>query len=207
MPGPPRGESRPSTSRAGDAGTRESRTGDARTGEPWSGAHRRPKAPNGRAPDHAGVPWLVVHARHIRWATWLGVVLIAIRLIAPRPDGWRRWGDASAALADAEQARTAALLYYQAASRQWPEPGRPGVAPAGMLPFLPGDVSFARARYKLAWEYAADTTTGARVIGISVIGDDPRLAQAMAQRAPDGMPFIVSGRRFVVLIASAAGNR
>lgn len=148
-----------------------------------------------------------MHAKRIRWATWIGIALIAIRLIAPRPDGWRRWSDATAALTDAEQARTAALLYYQAASRQWPEPGRPGVAPAGMLPFLPGDVSFARSRYKLAWEYAADTLTGARVIGVSVIGDDPLLAQAMARRAPDGMPFIVSGRRFVVLIASAAGNR
>jgi hypothetical protein len=176
-------------------------------GEARSGARRRQTAPDGRAPDDAAVAWLALHAKRIRWVTWISIALIAIRLIAPRPDGWRRWSDATAALADAEQARTAALLYYQAASRQWPEPGRPGVAPAGMLPFLPGDVSFARPRYKLAWEYAADTTTGARVIGISVIGEDPMLAQAMTQRAPDGMPFIVSGRLFVVLIASAAGNR
>ena len=199
-PEPRTGERRPGEPRTGE------RTG-ARTGETRSGAHRRPTAPNGRSPDHASGPWLERHARHIPWATWIGIALIAIRLIAPRPDGWRRWSDATAALADAEQARTSALLYYQAASRQWPEPGRPGVAPAGMLPFLPGDVSFARPRYKLAWEYAADTATDAGVIGISVIGDDPLLAQAMTQRAPDGMPFIVSGRRFVVLIASAAGNR
>ncbi|MFA6167360.1 MAG: hypothetical protein WC700_12150 [Gemmatimonadaceae bacterium] len=182
-------------------------TGSGPVPEPRSGTRRRPNAPYGRASTQADLPWLELHAKRIRWATWIGIALIAIRLIAPRPDGWRRWSDATAALADAEQARTAALLYYQAASRQWPEPGRPGVAPAGMLPFLPGDVSFARPRYKLAWEYAADTTTGARVIGISVIGEDPLLAQAMVRRAPDGMPFIVSGRRFVVLIASAAGNR
>ncbi len=75
-----------------------------------------------------------------------------------------------------------------------------------MLPFLPGGVSFSRARYRLAWEYAADTISGARVIGISVAGDDARLAQTMAQRAPQGMPFIVSGRRFVALIASAPGR-
>ncbi|MBA4070682.1 MAG: hypothetical protein C0497_02445 [Gemmatimonas sp.] len=179
----------------------------ARPGEPRSSTRRRPKAESGRSPDQAGFPWLERHAKRIRWATWIGIALIAIRLIAPRPDGWRRWSDAAAALADAEQARTAALLYYQAASRQWPAPGRPGVAPAGMLPFLPGDVFFARPRYKLAWEYAADTTTGAHAIGISVVGEDPRLAQTMAQRAPDGMRFIASGRRFVVLIASAAGNR
>lgn len=107
---------------------------------------------------------------------------------------------------DVEQARTAALLYYQSAGRTWPEPGRPGIVPAGMLPFLPGDVSFSRPRYKLAWEFAADTESGARVIGVSVAGDDPKLALAMAQRAPQGMPFIVSGRRFVVLIASASGR-
>ena len=204
-PEPRAGERRPGEPRTGER-LGEARPG-ARTNEPRSGARRRPNAPNGRASNQADVPWLELHARRIRWATWIGIALIAIRLIAPRPDGWRRWSDATAALADAEQARTAALLYYQSASRQWPEPGRPGVAPAGMLPFLPGDVSFARPRYKLAWEYAADTTTGARVIGISVIGEDPLLAQAMARRAPDGMPFIVSGRRFVVLIASAAGNR
>lgn len=191
----------------GYGATPESRPGERRPGEPRTGARRRPKAPDGPSSNAARGPWLDRHAKHIRWATWIGITLIAIRLIAPRPDGWRRWSDATAALADAEQARTAALLYYQAASRQWPQPGRPGVAPAGMLPFLPGDVSFARPRYKLAWEYAADTTTGARVIGISVLGEDPLLAQAMARRAPEGMPFIVSGRRFVVLIASAAGNR
>lgn len=205
FPEPRSGERRPGERRPGEPRTDE-RTAE-RTGEPRSGAHRRPKAQSGRSPDQAGLPWLELHAVRIRWATWIGIALIAIRLIAPRPDGWRRWSDASAALADAEQARTAALLYYQSAARQWPAPGRPGVAPAGMLPFLPGDVSFARPRYKLAWEYAADTTTGARAIGISVIGEDPLLAQAMARRAPEGMPFVVSGRRFVVLIASAAGNR
>lgn len=201
-PQPRNGERRPGEPRLG-----EPRPGEPRSGEPRSGLRSSPKAENGHSTNHAGHSWLERHARHIRWTTWIGIALIAIRLIAPRPDGWRRWSDATAALADAEQARTAALLYYQSAMRQWPEPGRPGVAPAGMLPFLPGDVSFSRPRYKLAWEYAADTTTGARVIGISVFGDDPLLALAMAQRAPDGMPFIVSGRRFVVLIASAAGNR
>jgi len=209
-PEPRRSERRLGEPRTGERRPGEPRTGERsaeRVGEPRSGARRRPKAPNGRSPDHADRPWLERHAKRIRWATWIGVALIAIRLIAPRPDGWRRWSDATAALADAEQARTAALLYYQSAGRQWPAPGRPGVAPAGMLPFLPGDVSFGRPRYKLAWEYAADTTTGARAIGISVIGEDPLLAQAMAKRAPEGMPFIVSGRRFVVLIASAAGNR
>ena len=93
----------------------EPRTG-ARTGAP-----RRPSAEGGRAP-RARIPWLQLHAVRIRWATWIGIVLIAIRLIAPRPDGWRRWSDATAALADAEQARTAALLYYQAAARQWRHP-------------------------------------------------------------------------------------
>ena len=193
--------------RSGERRPGETRTGAARAGEPRSGVRGAPKAQNGRSPDQAGAPWLVRHAKRIHWATWIGIALIAIRLIAPRPDGWRRWSDATAALTDAGQARTAALLYYQAASRQWPEPGRPGVAPAGMLPFLPGDVAFSRPRYKLAWEYAADTTTGARLIGISVIGEDPLLPQAMAQRAPEGMPFVISGRRFVVLIASATGNR
>lgn len=142
----------------------------------------------------------------MRWATWIGVLVIALRLIAPRPDGWRRWSDAEQALLDVEHARTAALLYYQSAGRVWPAPGRPGVVPAGMLPFLPGDVSFARSRYKLTWEYAADSASDARVIGVSVAGDDPKLAQTMAQRAPQGMPFIVSGRRFIVLIASASSR-
>lgn len=136
----------------------------------------------------------------------LALLLIVIRLISPRPDGWRRWSDASVALTDVESARTAALMYYQAANRQWPPPGRPGEAPAGMLPFIPGEVSFGRARYRLAWEYAADSTTGARVIAISVRGTDPLLALAMAQRAPEGMPFIVSGGRFIALIASATGR-
>ncbi len=192
--------------RTGEPRTGEPRTGELRTGESRTGARRRPQPVNGRIAPPPTLPWLVQHATRIRWATWIGLVLIAIQLIAPRPDGWRRWSDASAALADAQQARTAALLYYQAASRQWPLPGRPGVAPAGMLPYLPGDVAFSRPRYRLAWDYAADTTTGARIIGISVIGNDPRLAQAMARRAPEGMPFVVSGRRFVVLIASAPGR-
>jgi len=138
--------------------------------------------------------------------TWISVALIALRLIAPRPDGWRRWSDAELALADVEQARTAALLSYQSAGRTWPAPGKPGAVPAAMLPFLPGDVSFSRARYRLAWEYAADTGSGARVIGISVTSDDPKLALTMAYRAPQGMPFIISGRRFGVLIASASGR-
>ncbi|MBM3907755.1 MAG: hypothetical protein FJ363_06735 [Gemmatimonadetes bacterium] len=185
--------------------SREPRSG-ARPSEPRPDGRRRARVTEARAPERADVPWSTANAGLIRWATWIALAVIAIRLIAPRPDGWRRWGDAAAALNDAEQARTAALLYYQAAQRQWPPPGRAGVVPPGMLAFLPGDVSFARARYRLAWEYAADTVTGARVIGISVTGDDPKLAEAMAQRAPEGMPFIVSGRRFVVLIASASGR-
>ena len=148
-------------------------------------------------------PWLVRHAVRLRWATGLAILLIGIRLVAPRPDGWRRWNDATAALQDVESVRTAALLYYQSASREWPPPGRFGQAPAGMLPYLPGGVSFGRARYHLAWEYATDSTSGSRVIGISVVGDDPRLALAMAERSAVGMAFVVSGRRFTALIASA----
>lgn len=152
------------------------------------------------------VSWFERNAPRLRWTTWIAVVLIVVRLVAPRPDGWRRWNDATAALQDVESARTAALSYYQAASHQWPAPGRFGQAPQGMLPYLPGGVSFGRARYHLAWEYAADSASGARVIGISVVGNDPRLALAMAQRAPAGMPFVISGGRFTMLIASATGR-
>ena len=158
------------------------------------------------APPVKEVPWMERYASRLRWATWIAIVLIVIRLVAPRPDGWRRWSDATAALQDVETARNAALMYYQAASLRWPEPSRFGQAPQGMLPYLPGGVSFGRARYQLAWEYAADSTSGARVIGISVVGDDPRLALAMARRAPAGTPYVVSGGRFTVLIASASGR-
>ena len=183
-------------------------TGIPRTGEKRAPApgERRPPGPEGAAPAQDPVPSLQRYAVRIRWATWIGLAVIAIRLIAPRPDGWRRWSDAAAALADVEQARTAALLYYQAASRQWPPPGRRGVVPAGMLPFLSGDVSFSRTRYRLAWESAADTVSGARVIDVSVTGDDPRLSLTMAQRAPAVMPFVVSQHRFVALIASGSGR-
>jgi len=195
---------RPSTSRPAAPGSAAARGADRRAAtpdDPRGAGSERSRV--GRAGPQG---WHQRNAGRVRWTTWIAIVLIAIRLIAPRPDGWRRWSDASTALLDVEAARTAALLYYQAASRTWPPPGRPGVAPSGMLPFLPGDVSYARPRYRLAWEYAADTLTGARVIGISVTGDDARLAQTMALRAPQGMPFIVSGRRFVALIGSAPGR-
>ncbi len=185
--------------------TGEPRTGE-RAGEPRTGERRRKRTSGPGRAQPARQSWMERNATSLRWATWIGVALIVIRLIAPRPDGWHRWSDAAQALTDVEQARTAALLYYQSAGKTWPAPGRPGVVPAGMLPFLPGDVSFSRPRYRLAWEYAADTVSGARVIGISVTGDDARLALAMARRAPEGMPFIVSGRRFVALIASASGR-
>jgi len=164
-----------------------------------SGERTRP-AP--AAPD----PWFVRQGPRLRWATWIGVVLIVIRLVAPRPDGWRRWHDADAALSDIEAARTAALISYQAAGRAWPAPGRFGQAPQALLPYLAGDASFGRARYHLAWEYAADTTSGARLIGISVAGGDPQLARVMARRAPAGMPFVVSNGRFIALLASAVGR-
>ena len=167
---------------------------------------RSVSAERARTAPAAQVAWLVRYASRLRWATGIAVVLIAIRLVAPRPDGWRLWGDATAALQDVESARTAVLIYYQSAGREWPVPGRFGQAPAGMLPYLPGGVSFGRARYRLAWEYAADTISGARVIGISVVGDDMRLALAMAQRAPEGMPYVVSGGRFTALIASSSGR-
>lgn len=159
-----------------------------------------------REPVAPPTSWMVTYAERIRWTTWIAVALIVLRLVVPRPDGWRRWSDAEAALNDAEAARTAALLSYQAADKTWPPPGRIGVAPANMLPYLPGEASFSRARYRLAWEYAADTSTGARVIGISVTGTDPQLPFAMAKRAPEGLPYIISGDRFTVLIASAAGR-
>jgi len=203
---PRRGERRSGEWRPIDLRAAEPRTGD-RSRDPRVGdslRHRRANTPEPAAPTPP--PWTPPHATRMRWATWIGILIIAIRLIAPRPDGWRRWSDAAQALVDVEQARTSALLYYQSAGRIWPAPGRPGVVPSGMLPFLPGDVSFARPRYKLTWEYAADTLSGARVIGVSVAGDDPKLALAMAQRAPQGMPFIVSGGRFVALIASASGR-
>lgn len=148
------------------------------------------------------VPWIERHAVRLRWVTVLAITVIAIRLVAPRPDGWRRWSDASAALLDVEAARTAVLLYYQASAREWPAPGRFGEAPTGALPFLPGGASFGRARYRLAWEYAADTASGSQVIGISVVGEDPLLALTMAKRAPSEMAYVVSGGRFIALIAS-----
>jgi len=180
------------------------RPGDGRPPKP---TERRPGEPDRvRSVRTAPLSWVERHAVRIRQVTWFAVALIAIRLIAPRPDGWHRWNDAAAALNDVESVRTAALMYYQGAQHQWPLPGRPGVAPSGMLPYLPGDVSFASERYRLAWEYAADTLSGARVVGISVTGNDPRLALTMAQRAPDGMPYVVSGSRFTALIASATGR-
>lgn len=205
--------------RAGDPGERRAEA-RANSGErraeprPNSGERRAVTAERARAEREernrtakpGRVSWLDHHAVKFRWATWIALAIIAIRLVAPRPDGWRRWSDAAAALSDVEEARTAALLHYQAALRQWPAPGRPGVAPPAMLAYLPGSVSYTRSSYRLAWEYAADTTSGARVIGVSVLGDDPLLAQAMAARAPDGMPFVVSGRRFVALIASSTGR-
>lgn len=200
--------------RTGERSGGEPRTGErsadltgARIVEPRTGERplRRPRPP--QRPAAPQIPsWFKRNALRIRWATWIGVALIALRLIAPRPDGWRRWSDAAAALSDVERARTAALMYYQSAQRQWPAPGRIGESPAGMVPFLAGEASFSRTRYRLMWEYAADTTTGARVIGVSVIGDDPQLALTMAQRAPDGMPYLVSGRRFVALLASSTGR-
>lgn len=161
-----------------------------------------------RAHEARPVPptWFEIHAGRIRWITWIAVAIIGLRLVSPRPDGWRRWSDAAAALQDVESARTASLIYYQAASRQWPAPGRLGNAPAGLVPYLPGGVSFGRARYHLAWEFAEDSVSGGRVIGISVVGTDSRLALAMAKRAPMGMPFVVSGGRFTALIASASGR-
>jgi hypothetical protein len=178
-------------------------------------AKRRPSTAGERRPSESARPrveaasepdWLVVNASRFRWATWIAVLVIAVRLIAPRPDGWHRWNDASTALSDVESARTSALMYYQAASHQWPQPGRAGIAPTAMLPYLPGGLSYARSRYRLTWEYAADTTSGTRIVGITVTGDDPRLALAIAERAPLGMPFVVSGGRFTALIASAVGR-
>ena len=160
----------------------------------------------GRPAPVAPVPWLVRHGGRLRWATWIGLALIFIRLVAPRPDGWRRWNDADDALRDVEAARTAALISYQAAGRAWPAPGRFGQAPQALLPYLAGDAAFGRARYHLAWEFADDTTSGARLIGVSVVGDDPRLALTIAKRAPTGMPFVVSNGRFIALIASAVGR-
>ena len=194
----------------GPRGTPDQRASDRRlttSGERRGVATERLTTSGEQAPPAPSVSlFLERHATRIRWTTWIAIALIAIRLVAPRPDGWRRWSDAAAAISDVTAARAAALLYYQAASREWPTPGRSGVVPSGMLAYLPGGTSFGRARYRLAWEYAADTTSGARVIGITVTGDDPGLAQAMALRAPEGMPFIVSGRRFTALIASAAGR-
>ena len=172
---------------------------------PGSGARRPPAPPPVYVIRTLPKTWIEREASRIRWITWIAVVLIFGRLVLPRPDGWHRWNDAAAALSDVEAARTGALIYYQAA-RQWPEPGQAGVIPAGMLPYLSGGVSFGRPRYRLRWEYASDSTSGARVIGISVSGDDPGLALTMARRAPEGMPFIVSGARFTALIASASGR-
>ncbi len=110
------------------------------------------------------------------------------------------------ALQDVEAARTAALISYQAADRAWPAPGRFGQAPQALLPFLPGEAAFSRPRYHLGWEYAADSVSGVRLIGVSVVGVDPRLASIMAHRAPAGMSFVVSNGRFIALIASALGR-
>lgn len=204
---PPRPSQSGAANRRADAERRQSGGADRRDrgsdrrGQMQVSGERRaaPAAPR-------RVPWLEANAARLRWTTWMALAVIALRLIVPRPDGWRRWSDADAALADVAAARTSALLYYQSGTREWPAPGRPGIAPSAMLPYLSGATSYSRARYKLQWEYAADTLSGARVIGISVIGDDPLLAGTMARRAPEGMPYLVSGRRFIALIASAAGR-
>lgn len=97
----------------------------------------------------------------------ISILSILVRISLPAYKGIQRDALASQAVGDFNVVRAAAVAQYEATG-SYPPDGPPGVAPAGMAPYLPRHYSFTQKNYTLDWENFAvsDSASGSSLQGM-----------------------------------------
>ena len=115
---------------------------------------------------------------------------------------------AVAVAADLESVRLAAYgAWYE--HNTWPSEAGPGQVPADLVPYLPGNLSFANAEYTLDWENFAPPgggPSGGMQIGVVVTAATPRLQKALVQILGNKMAFVTAGGTLTFIIVGPDGK-
>ena len=113
-----------------------------------------------------------------------------------------------AAAADLRAIRLAAYgAWYE--NGTWPADAGPGVVPPGLVPYLPGNFSFAKPDYTLDWENFVPPgggPSGGMQLGVVVTSSDPRLQKALAQALGNKGPFVNVGGTLTFIIVGPDGK-
>jgi prepilin-type N-terminal cleavage/methylation domain-containing protein len=110
--------------------------------------------------------------------------------------------------ADLETVRLAAYsAWYE--HNTWPHEAGPGQVPADLVPYLPGNLTFANSEYTLDWENFAPPGGGPSAgmqIGVVVTASTPRLQTALAQLLGNKMAFVSAGSTLTFIIVGPDGK-
>ena len=110
--------------------------------------------------------------------------------------------------ADLETVRLAAYsAWYE--HNTWPNEASPGQVPADLVPYLPGNLTFANSEYTLDWENFAPPGGGPSAgmqIGVVVTASTPRLQTALAQMLGNKMVFVSAGSTLTFIIVGPDGR-
>jgi type II secretory pathway pseudopilin PulG len=143
------------------------------------------------------------------------VVMIFIGLLArlavPRYSDMKLRAKAAAVAGDVHAIRLAAFTHYTD-KQTWPPDYGPGVVPSELADYLPGGFSFTRADFTYDFEQwtLSSGTPGdpqqEQMIGVAVIFNDARLADAVMRIAGRGYGPFRSGNRVTFLITGLGGG-
>jgi len=136
---------------------------------------------------------------------------LIVRIAVPRFSDMKRRAIAAAIVGDIHTIRVAAYTYYTERSA-WPAENGPGVVPNELVSYLPRNFSFDRTDYQYdyeSWPLSAGAPGNPNqdaIIGLTVISNDPLLAQQVLKMAGRGyVPFAV-GNKVTFFVSGVSGN-
>ena len=115
---------------------------------------------------------------------------------------------AAAVAADMQAVRLAGYsAFYETGA--WPGDASAGVVPAGLVPYLSANFSFAKPEYTLDWENFVPPgggPSGGIQVGIVITSTDPRLELALVQTLGNKLPYVYVGGTLTFVIVDSDGR-
>jgi prepilin-type N-terminal cleavage/methylation domain-containing protein len=87
----------------------------------------------------------------------------------------------------------------------WPPDAGPGAPPPGLVPYLPGSVTFSKPEYTLEFNNLG-LGGGAYMIGVTVTSGDPVLMNRLIRNLGGKAPYFVAGGTLTYVIVGADGK-
>lgn len=136
------------------------------------------------------------------------IIGLLTQIAVPRYSDMKRRATAAAILGDVHAVRIAAFTHYTEAG-SFPPNAAAGRVPPLLVPYLPSGFTFRRADFTYDW-HVWNVTTGRgasrvreRLVGITVVVQDPKLAAQLVKAAGAGFIPIVTATQVTFLVSAA----